>query len=214
VLLMTAAIVAGCSSSSPTAKGGPAPAPVGAVGAAASTLPRGPTTPGHTATPSSGAVNLAVTETVRTELVRAGAALHELPMSDYAGLRPGMTYYARDLATGNDWAAAGLQPDPGSYDAGVANQDRGAYMVFTRSPGGAWHGWETGLTGGPAGPCPVTVPPSVLSVWGWPPGTCYPPNGGRDDRALARADGAARGRGEVMTTLGELEARFGGASST
>ena len=166
--------MAACSASSPTTKSAPTSVPVGAASSPSSALPRVATTDRHPATPTGGALDLVVTDAVREQLVRAGAALHQLPASDYVGLEPGRTYYARDLATGQEWAAAGLQPAPGSYDAGVANQDQGAYMVFTRSPGGAWRGWETGLTGGPPGRCPVTVPASVLAVWGWPAGTCYP----------------------------------------
>jgi len=176
--MAVAGIVASCSASSSTVKVAPTSVPIRTANAAGSPLSRVPTTEGHTTAPSSKALNLVVTDAVRAQLVRAGAALHQLPTSDYAGLEPGRTYYARDLATDQEWAAAGLQPAPGSYDAGVANQDRGAYMVFTRSPGGAWHGWETGLSGGPPGQCPVTVPASVLAVWGWPAGSCYPLSGG------------------------------------
>jgi hypothetical protein len=171
-----AATVAACSATSSAAKGGTAPVPVNATNPPSTARPS-PTAPARQAAGNRGAVDLVVTDAVRAQLVRAGAALHQLPASDYVGLEPSRTYYARDVATGDEWAAAGLQPAPNSYDAGVANQDEGSYMVFTRPPGGAWHGWETGLTGGPRGPCPVTVPPSVLAVWGWPPGSCYPLSG-------------------------------------
>ncbi|MGH9044529.1 MAG: DUF4232 domain-containing protein [Acidimicrobiales bacterium] len=121
-----------------------------------------------------GARNLVLSTRVRAQLLAAGAALHRLPISDYLGLSPGVSYYAKDLADGHYWAGAGLLPRPGSYQAEVSNQDRGAYMIFTRSQTKGWHGWETGLTGGPSA-CPVKVPSAVLKVWGWAFGTCDPP---------------------------------------
>ena len=110
-------------------------------------------------------------------MLLTGAALHDLPPSDYSGLLPGKTYYALDSATGDYWAAAGLVPKSDSYQAQVRNQDDGAYMVFTRSSSGDWHGWETGLTGGPFGPCKVAIPAAVLTAWGWSTGACDPPGG-------------------------------------
>ena len=123
------------------------------------------------------AENLPVTDQLRSQLLIAGAAMHSLPASDYTGLLPGKTYYARDLSSGDYWAGAGLVPSNNSYDAEVRNQDEGAYMILTRTAGGSWHGWETGLTGGPFGPCHVTIPAAVLAVWGWSPGACDPPGG-------------------------------------
>jgi hypothetical protein len=172
--LVLAIVLVACSSGSPAARrtsSGP--------GAGASTGTRSSgssSTPGGSAGGAGPGQNLPVTSDVRAQLLAAGAALHGLPSSDYTGLVPGTTYYALDVGTGDYWAGAGLVPAPGSYDAGVRNQDEGAYMILTRSAGGAWHGWETGLTGGPPGPCPVVVPSAVLAAWGWPPRTCYPPS--------------------------------------
>jgi hypothetical protein len=36
-------------------------------------------------------VNLKVNDTIRAELVQAGAAVHGVPASEFVGLRPGMT---------------------------------------------------------------------------------------------------------------------------
>jgi len=52
-----------------------------------------------TTTAASGAQNLPVTDALRTQLLAVGAALHNLPVSDYTGLEPGVTYYAYDAAT-------------------------------------------------------------------------------------------------------------------
>ena len=40
-------------------------------------------------------VNLPMTDDVRAELVQAGAVLTGRPASEFSGLRPGKTYYAR-----------------------------------------------------------------------------------------------------------------------
>ena len=132
--------------------------------------------PSPTASPSSvpTAQNLVVTDALRTQLVAAGAALHQLTAADFSGLQPGLTYYALDAKTGTYWAGASLVPSPGSYQAQVSTQDDGSYLLFERQAGGSWVARDVGLAGSFGTPCPVAVPPDVLAVWGWAPGTCRP----------------------------------------
>jgi len=127
-----------------------------------------------TSTASTAVQNLQVTQALRAELLQAGAASHNLPASDYTGLAPGRTYYAYDPATSAYWAGAALVPSTSSTPAQVSVQDDGAYLVFTRPPGGSWRVYSVGMTLIPGAKCPVTVPPAVVSVWGWAPGTCRP----------------------------------------
>jgi hypothetical protein len=116
-----------------------------------------------------------VTDELRSQLVAAGAAHNSLSASDYTGLRPGETYYAYDATTRTYWAAAALDPSPSSTPAQVAAQDDGAYLLFSRPQGGSWTVYNVGLAGTPEGsPCPVTVPSTILGLWGWPPGSCRP----------------------------------------
>jgi hypothetical protein len=107
--------------------------------------------------------------------VAAGAALNNLPASDYVGLRPGETYYAYDANTGTYWAGASLDPSPNSTPAEVASQDDGAYLLFERQGSGGWKAYAVGLAGTPEGtPCSITVPAAILELWNWPPGSCRP----------------------------------------
>lgn len=168
---------AACGSGPPAAKG-TAPSSSSTGGSPSSsgseTTPTGPKS-----TSATTAINLAVTETVRAQLVAAGAALNGIPVAQYSGLTPGLTYYALDQATGTYWAAAQLSPAPSSNpnqptQAQVASQDDGSYYLFTMaSQGGTWKVYADGNTG-PNTPCPVTVPADVLQVWGWAPGSCRP----------------------------------------
>lgn len=118
--------------------------------------------------------NLVVTDSLRAQLVAAGAALHQLTAADFTGLQPGLTYYAFDAQTDTFWAGAGLVPSPTSYQAQVSTQDDGSYILFERQAGGSWIGRDVGQAGAVGTPCPVVVPPGVLSVWGWPAGSCRP----------------------------------------
>lgn len=200
--VLVAAALAACGSASPVARR--ASSTTAAAGASSGGRSSGSaSTTGGSGSGAGQAENLPVTSSVRAELLGAGATLHSLPSSDYTGLVPGTTYYARDLRSGDLWAGAGLVPAANSYDAGVRNQDEGAYMILTRPPNGTWHGWETGLTGGPPGPCPVTVPSAVLAVWGWAPGTCYPPSGAQSQAAGASGPTTAQpcGRSQVTARL-------------
>lgn len=111
--------------------------------------------------------NLAVTSTVRAQLLAAAAAVHELPVSDYVGLAPGRTYYAYDSADGLYWAGAGLVPSPSSFQAQVGVQDDGGYNLFTRTAHGAWTAYDDGLGTVPGANCAVVVPAAVRETWGW-----------------------------------------------
>ena len=115
-----------------------------------------------------------MTDDVRSQLLRAGAAEHNLPATDYTGLALGLTYYAFDPATGTYWAGARLVPSPSSLQAQVSAQDDGAYDIFMKPANGTWKAEEGGLGGIGGTPC-VVIPPSVLAVWHWAPGTCRPP---------------------------------------
>ena len=179
----------------------------GSVGASS-----GPSTAAGAGVTSGRAENLTLTAAVRAQLLAAGAALHGLPTSDYSGLSPGTTYYARAPRTGDYWAGAGLVPRPGSTEAQVGNQDDGAFLIFTRSAGGDWHGWETGVAGGPAGgPCPVTIPAAVLAAWGWPSGTCHPPAGGEAASTAGPSSGATTA---PPCTGSQITAKLTGTPST
>lgn len=124
-----------------------------------------------------GAQNLVVTNAIRSQLLAAGAALHQLPVSDYTGLVKGTTYYALDPATGDHWAGAALIPSKSSMKAQIGNQDDGAYLVYRRTGSGPWKSWDAGIPGSSNFTCAVTPPASVLSAWNWAPGTCHPRSG-------------------------------------
>jgi hypothetical protein len=122
------------------------------------------------------AENLGVTPAVRASLMAAGAAWHSLPVSDYTGLEAGGTYYAYDAATLTYYAASGLDASPSSVSAQVGDQDDGAYLLFTEHYGSdTWKVYGDGLGGAQDSVCPITIPTVVLELWGWVPGTCYPP---------------------------------------
>ncbi len=134
--------------------------------------------PSTSAASSPSARNLPITDSIRAQLVAAGAGLNKIPVAEYTGLAPGLTYYALDEKTNVHWAAARLQPAPTANpsapsQAQIASQDAGSYYVFQQPPGSAWTAYAAGNTG-PNTPCPVTVPPEVLQVWGWPIGSCRP----------------------------------------
>lgn len=116
--------------------------------------------------------NLVVTDTLRHQLLAAGAALNKLPPSDYQGLEPGLTYAGYHAADRTMWAAAALAAKPTSTPALVAGQDAGSYLLFWRQDGGRWHVLLDG--GGLRAPA-CRLPPSLLRVWGWPPGSEHPP---------------------------------------
>ena len=162
--------LAGCSSGSTTS--------ATTTGAETSTtpVPVSSTTLGPTSsTTSPPTSNLVVTDALRSQLVAAGAAQHNLSPSDYTGLRAGETYYAYDATTHTYWAGASLDPSPSSTPAQVASQDDGAYLLFDRPQGGTWTVYDVGLAGTPEGTaCPTTVPSAILGLWGWPPGSCRP----------------------------------------
>jgi outer membrane murein-binding lipoprotein Lpp len=136
---------------------------------APSTTPSAPTTAPVTE-------NLTVTAAVSAALLQAGAALNSLQSSDYTGLAPGETYYAYDATTSTYWAGAALVPSPSSMQAQVSVQDDGSYLLFSRPANGAWTAQDVGVTGIDGSVCPVAVPPAILALWNWAPGTCRAPN--------------------------------------
>lgn len=125
-------------------------------------------------TGSVGAVDLPVSATDRTALVAAGAKMANLPASDYLGLRPGLTYLARDRRTGTFWAAAALQPRPSSLPAKVSVQDAGSYLIFYRPTGGSWRATTAGFPATAATCAATGLPADVIKAWGWAPQTCHP----------------------------------------
>ena len=131
---------------------------------------------GSSSTSQSQAQNLVVNQALRGQLVAAGAAMHQLPSSDYTGLIKGETFYAYDPATGIHWAGAGLKASPSSTKAQVGDQDDGAFLDFEQPPGGQWKAYPAGIPGSTNYSCAVTIPADVLAVWGWPSGTCHPPS--------------------------------------
>jgi len=117
---------------------------------------------------SNGATNLAVTPAIRTALLAAGAALHSLPVSDFTGLRAGMTYYAYDSVDSKYWAGAQLAASPSSTPAQVSTQDDGSYTLFTRpAHGGTWVAYNDGLGTLAHTSCSAVVPANVRAVWHW-----------------------------------------------
>ena len=131
-----------------------------------------------TAGSSGDVVNVPVTDQTRAQLVDAGAALNDIPASQYTGLAPGLTYYAFDKATKVYWAGARLVPaassDPSSpTQAQISSQDAGSYYLFNRAQSGEWTAYAAGNTG-PNSSCPISVPAAVIQVWGWTSGGCRP----------------------------------------
>jgi len=131
-----------------------------------------------TSAASATAANVPVTDQVRSELVAAAASLQSIPVAQFSGLAPGLTYYGQDKTTGTYWAGARLVAAPSSDPsnptrAQVSTQDEGSYYVFSKPSGGSWTAYAAGNVG-PGTACPVTIPPAVLQVWGWPAGSCRP----------------------------------------
>jgi hypothetical protein len=135
------------------------------------------TTSSSTTTTAAGVTDEQLTATVSAQLVAAGAARNGRSASGFTGLVPGTSYYAYDAATGDNWAGAGLEPSATTTPAQVSVQDDGSYLLFEQPEGGAWIAYDVGLAGTGGAACPVTVPPAVLALWGWPAGSCRAPNG-------------------------------------
>jgi hypothetical protein len=169
VVVAGALALAACSSTSTTSSTSSTSRTTGATGSS--------TTSSTGARPAT-AINVPVTDEVRSELVSAGSALNNIPASEFSGLAPGLTYYGLDRSTGVYWAGARLVAAPSSdpsnpTQAQVSTQDEGSYYVFRQSPGGGWTAYASGNTGQDT-PCPVTIPAAVLQMWGWPPASCRP----------------------------------------
>ena len=113
VAVIGAAVLGGCGGASTPSSAGvggttTAPAPTTSIVSTSSSI----SVPGSTTTPA--VRNLVVDDTLRAQLLQAGAAMNSLPASAYTGLVPGTTYYAYDSLTGTYWAGAGLVPSPSS----------------------------------------------------------------------------------------------------
>jgi hypothetical protein len=116
-----------------------------------------------------------VTSLVRSQLIAAAAKINgHVPVSQYAGLEPGRTYYAYDPATKTYWAGAALVPRNDSSAAAVSVQDDGSYNLFRRTLGGSWTAYDVGLAGVGATRCPIEPPATILRLWGWPGNGCDP----------------------------------------
>jgi hypothetical protein len=114
--------------------------------------------------------------TTEQQLIRVGAATHQLPASDYTGLVPGQSVAAYDEATSTYWAGAGLVPSPSSKRAKASVQDDGSYLVFERRAGSGWTAYNVGLSGVARSSCAVHIPAVVLELWHWQPDSCRPPS--------------------------------------
>ena len=124
-------------------------------------------------------VNVAVTDSVRAELVAAAVAMtNGVPASEFSGLEPGRTYLAYDPDSQTYWAAAGLEPI--SFRAQVASQDAGSYFIFRKTDGGSWvafldgYGTAPDSMGGTQPGAVCRVPVTVQDLWQWERGTCTP----------------------------------------
>jgi len=153
----------------------PATQPPAANTAPATTPPATATSPGPPANTSpTGAENLALTDSVRAQLVAAAARLNGLPASAYLGLAKGESYYGFDPATSTYWAGGALNPSPSSERAQVSVQDDGGYYVFEEPAGGSWTASSEGMAGIEGAKCSVHIPPALVALWHWPAGACHP----------------------------------------
>jgi hypothetical protein len=169
-VLAGAVCVAACSSS---ASQPPAANTVSASTAPSATATSGAPPASVTASPA-GAENLALTNSVRAQLVAAAAKLNGLPASAYLGLVKGESYYGFDPATSTYWAGGALDPSPSSQRAQVSVQDDGGYYVFVEPAGGSWTASSEGLAGTEGTTCSVHIPPALVALWHWPAGACHP----------------------------------------
>jgi hypothetical protein len=138
------------------------------VVAAAAAAFLGPATTAHADPPR----NLPVTDAIRAQLLEAGAAHKGIPASDFTGLTPGKTYYAYDLDTATYWAGAHLIPSANAYEAQVADQDAGSYLLFEQPRGGVWTAFNDGVARSPG--CPAPLPATIIALWEWDPQKCRP----------------------------------------
>ena len=99
-----------------------------------------------TAEAATAAENLLLTSVVRNALVHSGASHYGLAGSAFTGLVQGTAYYALRHLHLHDWAGASLIPSSSSYEAQVAVQDDGAYLIFDRTALGAWQVHDVGYS--------------------------------------------------------------------
>src|ERR1700733_10516707 len=159
---------------------GPASQPPAASTAPAATTPLATATSAAppesaAASPSpAGAENLALSDSVRAQLVAAAARLNRLPASAYLGLVKGESYYGYNPATSTYWAGGALDPSPSSQRAQVSVQDDGGYYIFEEPAGGSWAASAEGMAGIEGAVCSVHIPPALVALWHWPAGACPP----------------------------------------
>jgi hypothetical protein len=130
--------------------------------------------PTHSAAPVSGGnaavQNIVISDYTRSQLIVAEAKANKLPNASFIGLAKSNEYLSFDSSTKTFWAAAQVFPDPTSAAAKKAVSGRGSYQVFRQVQGKAWKIYDVGTSGS----CPLTVPPAVLTAWGWSAGSCRP----------------------------------------
>jgi hypothetical protein len=128
----------------------------------------GSSPPATTTTTAAPAVkNLVVTPAIKAALLAAGAKLDSVPVSDFAGLAKGLTFYAYDPVHGLFWAGGKLVAKSTSLRAQVATQDDGAYDLFQMHAGGRWIAYADGYGNMQGTRCSIVVPLPVRTVWGW-----------------------------------------------
>jgi hypothetical protein len=160
LLITTAAI--GCSSKS-------APSSVATTTGQPTATAAAPTTStAATASASStGVQNLAVSTAVRSELLAAFAANHNIPVSDVAGSTPGSVYYGYVPSTGTYWAMGSYEPaSTDSLTVKVSFQDGGETGLFKKVGSGPW---QAEMGGVPPYCAEISYfPQSVLEAWSLP----------------------------------------------
>jgi cytoskeletal protein RodZ len=174
---LVAVAVAGCSafsSSSPT----DTPASSAATASSQASPPASVSAAAPAATPSAtsssgGVENLVASAAVKSELLAAFAAYHNIPVSDVVGSTRDL-YYTYDPATNTYWALASYAPastDPLSVT--VTFQDGGQTLFYKKSGSGPWQYEQMGQPG----VCSEWrfFPQAVLVAWAMPapgPGVC------------------------------------------
>jgi hypothetical protein len=115
--------------------------------------------------------NLAVTASVRRDLIAAYVAYKHFKSSDVAGAAPHSIYYAYDPANDTYWAMADfLLSSTASFDDQVEMQDGGNKGLFTRTASDSWQVRNPGFPSG----CGIQAffPKAVITVWALPTPVC------------------------------------------
>ncbi len=170
-VILACVMTAGC-----TQNGNPAAAPPPRESASSTFSPipaassSAPTTSPSASAPV-GVQNLAVTASVRRELIAAYVAYKHFKSSDVAGAAPRSIYYAYDPADDTYWAMADfLLSSTASLDDQVEMQDGGNVGLFTRTASDAWQVRNPGFP--PACEVLALLPKAVITVWALPTPVC------------------------------------------